>query len=85
MRDQRSSLPPVGRSSDELQFNVLLLLLGPGGQGPWSVDELSREVGCELSTADAVVRLQAAGLAHCFGEFVFASRAANRFSELLRE
>ncbi|MGD1056312.1 MAG: hypothetical protein ABR992_02765 [Solirubrobacteraceae bacterium] len=85
MRDQRSGMPPVGRRSDELQFLVLALLLDRECRGPWSVDELAREVGFELGTSDAVVGLQAAGLAHCCGEFVFASRAASRFSQLLRE
>jgi hypothetical protein len=85
MRDQRSGTPPVGRRSNEVQFNLLLLLLDPECLGPWSVDELAREVGCELGVADAVVGLQAAGLAHCCGGFVFASRAASRFCQLLRE
>jgi len=62
---------------------VLALLLGC--RGPWSVDELAREVGCELGAAEAVVRLQASGLVHCCGGLVFATRAASRFCQLLRE
>ena len=61
MRDQRSGTPPVGRRSDQLQFTVLALLLDPECPGPWSLDELAREVGCELGTADAVVRLGITG------------------------
>lgn len=84
MRDQRSGTA-VRRYSDDLQFEVLALLLDAACPGLWSVDELAREVGCELGAATAVVRLQASGLAHCCGEFVFASRAALRFCQLLRE
>ncbi|MGP0101915.1 MAG: hypothetical protein ACLPUT_09915 [Solirubrobacteraceae bacterium] len=85
MRDQRSSTPPAGRRRDEIQFVVLALLLDPEYPGPWSVEELAREVGCELLAADAVVRLHAAGLAHRCDGFVWPKRAASRFCQLLRE
>jgi hypothetical protein len=61
MRDQRSGASSVGRCSDEVQFVVPALLLDSECAGSWLVDELAREVGCESSTADAVVRLRAAG------------------------
>jgi hypothetical protein len=85
MRDQRSSAPPVGRCSEEVQFVVLALLLDPECAGPSSVAELAREVGCELLVAEAVVRLHAAGLAHRSDELVWPTRAASRFCQLLRE
>lgn len=85
MRDQRSGTPPVGRCGDEVQFLVLALLLDAECRGPWSVQELAREVGCELSAAAAVVGLHAAGLAHRCNGFVWPSRAASRFCQLLRE
>jgi hypothetical protein len=85
MRDQRSGTPLAGRRSDEVQFLVLALLLDPECPGPWSVEELAREIGCELSAADAVVRLDAAGLANRTDGLVFPSRAASRFCQLLRE
>jgi len=84
MQDQASA-PAVARRSDEVQFVVLALLLEPGGPAQWSLAELAREVGCELAAAEAVVRLHAAGLVHRCQGFVFASRAASRFSQLLRE
>jgi hypothetical protein len=85
MRCQRSSAPPSRRRGDEIQFLVLALLLDPECPGPWSVDELAREVGCELSVPGAIARLHAAGLAHLCDGFVFATRAASRFGQLLRE
>jgi hypothetical protein len=87
MRDQRSSTsaPSVGRRGEETEFVVLALLLDPDCRGPWSLAELAREVGCELTTAEAVVGLYAAGLVHRCGEFVWSSRPATRFCQLLRE
>jgi hypothetical protein len=85
MRDQRSGTPTAGRRGDEAQFLVLALLLDPECRGPWSMQDLAREVGCELAAADAVVGLHAAGLAHRCEGLVFPSRAASRFCQLLRE
>lgn len=85
MRFERSSTASVGRCGQEAEFVVLALLLDRECPGPWSVQELAREVGCELLAAEAVVRLHAAGLAHRAGGFVWPSRAASRFSQLLRE
>jgi hypothetical protein len=85
MRDQRSSRPSAGRRSDEAEFVVLALLLDRDWSGPWSLGELVREVGCEVAAAEAVVSLHAAGLAHRSGEFVWPSRPAVRFCQLLRE
>jgi predicted transcriptional regulator len=85
MRDQRSGTPLAARRSDETQFLVLALLLDLECPGPWSVPELAREIGCDASTAEAVVRLHATGLVHRCGVFVFATRAARRFCALLRE
>lgn len=45
----------------------------------WSVEELVAEIGRRLDTTDAVAALNAAGLIHRCGEFVFATRAAIRF------
>ncbi|HEV3047070.1 MAG TPA: hypothetical protein VGY13_06870 [Solirubrobacteraceae bacterium] len=83
MLDQPSA-PAVGRPSDAA-FVVLACLLDLTHTGPWSLGELSRQVGCELAAGGAVASLRAAGLAHRGGEFVWASVAASRFSELLRE
>jgi hypothetical protein len=74
----------TARLGDETEFVVLSLLLDANSPGPWSVAEIGREVGCELRAADAVVRLDAAGLVHLSGELVFASRPAVRFGQLIR-
>jgi hypothetical protein len=85
MRDQRSSAPPARRRDDEIQLMVLALLLDQKAPALWSVDELARDLGCELHVPDAIAQLHAAGLAHLCGGFVFATRAASRFGQLLRE
>jgi hypothetical protein len=74
MQDEISRMP---EEQDEMaQKGVLVLLLGSDSQRPWSVAELERERGEQLGTVDAIASLQAAGLVHRCGEFVFASRAA---------
>lgn len=85
MRFERSSTAPIGRCGDEVEFVVLALLLDRECPGPCSAEELGREVGCELLAANAVERLHAAGLAHRAGGFVWPTRAASRFRQLLRE
>jgi hypothetical protein len=50
----------------------------------WSLAELGRAVGDNLTATDAVARLHAAGLAHRLGDFVFSSRAAERATQLRR-
>jgi hypothetical protein len=50
----------------------------------WSLGELARRVGCKDAAVMAVVSLQAVGLVGRAGEFVFATRAAARFGQLLR-
>jgi hypothetical protein len=84
MQEQPSG-PDRGRLGNETEFVVLLLLPEPESPGPWSVAEIGREVGCELRAAEAVVRLDSAGLAHLSGELVFASRPAVRFVQLIRD
>jgi hypothetical protein len=83
MQDQPIG-PDVTRLSNETEFVVLTLLIDPDCPGPWSVAELAREVGCELRAADAVLRLDAAGLVQLSGGLVFASRPAVRFGQLIR-
>jgi hypothetical protein len=55
---------------------VLELLLGSTVQRLWSIGEVEREIGEKLAAVDAIAGLQAAGLIHRCGEFVFASRSA---------
>jgi predicted transcriptional regulator len=70
MHDQRSSAP------EQVDSAILGLLLEPGAQRPWSVEEVAREIGDEVATADALARLAGAGLLHRLNSFVWASRAA---------
>jgi hypothetical protein len=83
MHDQASA-PAVELRVDEPELVVLALLLEAGGPAQWSVRELALELGCERQAIKAVVALRTAGLVHCCEEFVFASRAAVRFRNLLR-
>lgn len=48
-----------------------------------AVDEIVRERGNRVDALDAMDRLHSAGLIHRNGEFVFATRAAVRFSQIV--
>jgi hypothetical protein len=67
-----------------VQKGVLELLLGSTSQRLWSVAEVEREVGEQLSTVDVIAGLQAAGLIRRCGKFVFASRSALAMDALSR-
>lgn len=70
------------REDQCIERAVLGLLLDPGSQRPWAVDELVHEIGDRAATADALARLHGAGLVHRLDGFVFASRAAVRVDEI---
>jgi hypothetical protein len=74
--------PDAGPTCDETERVVLSLLLDSEASGPWSVQELARETGSELRVAVALLGLHGAGLVHRSQEFVWATRAATRFSQL---
>jgi hypothetical protein len=72
------------REPDRTESLVIMLLLQAGHPWPWSVAELTRELGDELAATDAVLGLQAAGLLNRIGQFVFPTRSAARFEQLTR-
>ena len=65
---------------DDALERALMALLLAWHPGQLSIGELARELGPHA--ADAARELEAAGLAHRHGEFVFATRAAVRAAEL---
>ncbi|HST56121.1 MAG TPA: hypothetical protein VLJ42_09545 [Solirubrobacteraceae bacterium] len=73
-------------SSDEIRLERailgLLLSADPGG-GPWSIDELVRELGePRAAVDDGLASLVGSGLVNRCDEFVFAARAARHFDQL---
>jgi hypothetical protein len=74
MRDERTPTPAEEDTTTDSA--VLGLLLDPGSERPWSREELAREIGDEIATADSLGRLDGAGLIHRLDGFVWASRAA---------
>ena len=80
MQDQ--TIPDPAEEFHKTEQDILLLLLDPEFHGPWTVYELGRELGDQIAAEDAVRTLHEGGLAHCCGEFVFASRAAARCHQL---
>ena len=72
--DDRAEVHPIDRREKEVLY---LLFQDPH---PWTLDELTREVGKEAETS--VGALVGAGLLHRLGDFVMPTRAARRSDEL---
>lgn len=72
------------RPIDEDQHDsaVLRLMLCDGSGFPWSVEEIARTIHDRIDAVDALRRLEAAGLVHRLGDFVFPTLAARRADEL---
>jgi hypothetical protein len=72
--DDQQEVHPI----DQREKLVLYLLFQDAY--PWTLDELTREIGKEAETS--VGSLVGAGLLHRFGDFVMPTRAARRSDEL---
>jgi len=72
--------------SEEERFEaaILGLLLDSPVTGPWSVEELARELKEELAVTDAVASLHAVGLIHRSDDLIFPTRVAIRAHRLIR-
>ena len=87
MSDAQPSLTDPARASDLLERDVIYLLTDrPEGQRHWSVQEIGNEMESQGDAADALHALARAGLIHRDSDdFVFATRPAIRFRELIGE
>ncbi len=81
MPDEKPTLSPAEQEQNT-DGVVLLWLTLDDEQRPWSVDEITRELGDRANAIDALNRLHAFGLIHRLGEFVWATRAAIRAGEI---
>jgi hypothetical protein len=61
---------------------VLRLMLCDDSGFPWSIEEIARAIGNSIGAVDGLRRLEAAGLVHRLGDFVFPTLAARRADEL---
>jgi hypothetical protein len=62
---------------------ILALLLNFEAGSLWSGEELIRQLSASrLEVIDGLASLQAAGLIHRIGDYVFATRAASTFDQL---
>ena len=75
-------IPPAD-SEARAEWAVLNLLIDSDAQRPRSVEEIIRERGDRVEAIDAIDRLYGYGLIHRTGEFVFATQAAVRFSQIV--
>jgi hypothetical protein len=81
MSEEKATLTPA---EQEMCTDSIIMewLVDGDAQRPWSVDEVAREHGDRTQTIDALARLNGVGLIHRTGEFVWATRAAVRASEI---
>lgn len=70
-------------SEDAIDLALLSLLVIEYAAGPWSLEELVREMGDAVEVEDSLARLYGAGLIHRLGGFAFATRAAVRAARLV--
>lgn len=69
---------------DHCDWSILSLLLAHEAHaGLWSVEELGRMLQDHVAVIDAVGRLLRDGLINQQGSFVFPTRAATRFNEIV--
>jgi predicted transcriptional regulator len=74
----------IRQQEDRDDFDVLTILLHrEDHHGLWSMEELGRDRKNPLTTQDAVNRLLRAGLVNRHGEYVFPTRAATRYSQIV--
>jgi hypothetical protein len=76
--------PTPDRAAEaRIDWFILCLLLDDEAQRPWATAEVVREHGHEPNALDGLDRLHGTGLIHRTHDgFVFASRAAIRYSEI---
>jgi hypothetical protein len=73
----------MAEQEQQAEGAILALLLNFEAGGLWSVEELVRQLSASrLDVIDGLVSLQAAGLIHRMGDYVFATRAASTFDRL---
>lgn len=73
----------AGEDQRSAEGAILALLLNFDAGSIWAVDELTRQLSApRLAVIDGLAELEASGLVHRLGDFVFASRAASSFDRL---
>jgi hypothetical protein len=73
----------MAEQDKQAEAAILSLLLNFDAGCLWSVEEVVRQLSASrVEVLDGLASLQAAGLIHCFEDFVFATRAASSFDQL---
>jgi hypothetical protein len=82
MPEPEATAPRPQTSQETVETGILDRLTDEHQQRPLAVDEIVRDYDSRITTEDALRSLQADGLIHRCGQFVFATRAAIRGLQL---
>lgn len=74
--DDESERLPAHENPGQIEQAIFCTLVSSQEQRPWSVREMEMELGSPIAVEDSLRRLQAGGLIHRCGDFVWATRAA---------
>jgi hypothetical protein len=77
---QEPSTPEPDETLAGIESAIHAMLLVVDEQRPWSICEVQREIGSDVT--DALRSLEGRGLLHRCGEFVWATRAALAADEI---
>jgi hypothetical protein len=81
MQPKRSLTPREEDARDD--WGILVCLVCPADQRPWTVADLIRELGDEPAAIDAIGRLRRSGLIHrSADDVVIPTRAAIHYTEI---
>lgn len=83
MSEQPDHPTDVPQNFERQGLMLVLWASGPTQDEWWSVEELVHKVGDPIVALDAMSALSNAGLIHRQGKFVFPTRAASYYFELL--
>jgi hypothetical protein len=76
MTEEKGRHEQGAREPDQIEHAIYCLLTVRDEQRPWSLHEVDLVIGDGFDARDAVRNLEAAGLVHVLGGFVWATRAA---------
>ena len=73
---QAHPIPTQASRSRDAEAAILVLITDPASPGPWTIDELEREIGDGVETIDAIGQLRRDGLVRQMDDVIWPTRTA---------